>query len=103
MGLRAAIDAKCKDCIYDSVCKGGTWREQVAQCSALACPLWPIRPTPSSGKFANPPRDSAKVPREWVLLPVGEAISPHPLTEPCEAASLDRLDYADAPNSAKVS
>jgi hypothetical protein len=77
MSLRAAIDAKCKDCIYDA-CSPGTWRAQVAQCPAPACPLWPYRPAPSAGQFANPPRDPEKVAREWLKLPIGEAISPHP-------------------------
>jgi len=55
MSLRAAINAKCKECIHD--CHSpGTWREQVAQCSCVYCPLWPYRPAPSSGPFANPPR-----------------------------------------------
>ena len=56
MSLRAAIDAKCKDCIYDPLCGGGTWREQVAQCSSVDCPLWPYRPMPRSGPFAGAPR-----------------------------------------------
>jgi hypothetical protein len=78
MSLRAAINAKCKDCIYDPQCGGGTWREQVAQCSAIRCPLWPYRPASRSGKFANPPRDPAKVTREWLTKPIGEAVSPLP-------------------------
>jgi hypothetical protein len=80
MSLRAAINAKCKDCIYDPKCGGGTWREQVAQCSAIRCPLWPYRPAPGSGPFAKPPRDPATVTREWLTKPIGEAVSPH-LTE----------------------
>jgi hypothetical protein len=78
--LRPAINAKCKDCIYDS-CAPGTWREQVAQCSAIRCPLWPVRPAPSSGPFVNPPRDPATVAREWLADPIGEAISAQPLTQ----------------------
>ena len=27
MSLRNAINAKCRDCIYDPLCGGGTWRE----------------------------------------------------------------------------
>jgi hypothetical protein len=60
--LRKAIDAKCKDCIYDPLCGGGTWREQVAQCSSVSCPLWVVRPAPSSGPFANPPRSPEAIP-----------------------------------------
>jgi hypothetical protein len=80
LGLRAAIDAKCRDCIYDPVAPG-TWREQVAQCSAIGCRLWPVRPEPSSGPFAGPPRDPAAVTVGWLRAPVGEAVSPHPLVE----------------------
>ena len=43
MGLRSAINDKCKDCIYDP-CAGGSWREQVTMCSAIDCPLWSVRP-----------------------------------------------------------
>jgi hypothetical protein len=84
--LRAAVDAKCKDCIYDS-CAPGTWREQIAQCSAIRCPLWPVRPAPSGGAFAGPPRDPATVTGEWLAKPVGEAISGHPLTPPTAGAT----------------
>ncbi len=78
MSRAAAINAKCRDCIYDD-CAPGTWREQVAQCSAIGCALWPYRPEPSGGPFANPPRDPATVTREWLVKPIGEAISGHPL------------------------
>jgi hypothetical protein len=42
--LRAAIDAKCKSCIYDPDGGNGTWREQVSACSSANCPLHPFRP-----------------------------------------------------------
>lgn len=42
MSLRKAIDDKCRDCIHDTAAPG-TWREQVAQCSCITCPLWPYR------------------------------------------------------------
>lgn len=42
--LRAAIDAKCKECIYDPLSGCGTWREQVEACSSPDCPLFPHRP-----------------------------------------------------------
>lgn len=79
--LRGAINEKCRDCIFDSRCGGGTWREQVAQCSSIRCPLWPVRPAPGSGPFSNPCRDPEAVPQEWVRLPVGLAFSPHPTGE----------------------
>jgi hypothetical protein len=79
VSLRGAINAKCKDCIYDPLSGGGTWREQVAQYSAPACPLWIVRPSPGSGPFANPPRNPATVTLEWITKPVGQAFSAHPL------------------------
>lgn len=78
MSLRKAIDAKCKDCIYDPKSGGGTWREQIAQCSCSDCPLWPYRTAPRSGPYSNPPRDSGVLTRDWVRKPVGEAKSPSP-------------------------
>jgi len=44
--LRAAINAKCRECIYDPTSGGGTWREQVAACTAPKCPLFSVRPMP---------------------------------------------------------
>lgn len=43
MSMRAAINAKCKDCIFDP-CAPGKWRQQVEACPAIACPLWTCRP-----------------------------------------------------------
>ena len=77
MSLRAAVDAKCKDCIYDPRSGGGTWREQVAQCTVTRCALWPVRPAPSGGPFADPPRDPATVIRDWLHRPLGCADSGH--------------------------
>ena len=45
---KAAVDAKCKDCIYDDQ-DVGTWRQQVGACVAVECPLHPIRPMPRVG------------------------------------------------------
>lgn len=44
--MRAAINAKCKDCIYDQKSGFGTWREQVELCPCIGCPLYPVRPLP---------------------------------------------------------
>ena len=46
MSLRAAINAKCKDFIYDPIGGNGTWLKQVADCTAFTCPLHTVRPTP---------------------------------------------------------
>ncbi len=44
--LRDAIDAKCRECVYDPLPGNGTWREQVARCGGVNCPLYPMRPQP---------------------------------------------------------
>jgi len=76
VSLRAVINAKCRECIYDPA-SPGTWREQVAQCTATRCAIWQVRPAPSGGPFADPPRDPATVTREWLTHPVGWANSGH--------------------------
>ncbi len=84
LSLLAAINGKCRDCIHDPAAPG-SWRAQVAQCSCPSCPLWPVRPAPSSGPFASPPRDPATVGREWLTRPMGEAVSAHPRDQSSEA------------------
>jgi hypothetical protein len=76
MSLRNAINGKCRECIHDPAAPG-TWREKVAQCTVTRCALWPIRPAPSGGPFADPPRDPA-VSREWLVRSVGRVESGHP-------------------------
>ena len=43
MTRQQAIDAKCKDCIYDPE-DVGTWRQQVERCELADCSLWQYRP-----------------------------------------------------------
>ena len=43
MTRQQAIDAKCKDCIYDP-CEEGTWRQQAERCELINCALWLYRP-----------------------------------------------------------
>lgn len=52
---RKAIDAKCKDCIYDPESGLGTWRQQTEACTITDCALWPFRPMSA----AKPKADSA--------------------------------------------
>jgi hypothetical protein len=52
MSLRKAINAKCKECIYDPAPGNGTWRQQVEACTSPKCPLYPIRPTTSPKKVS---------------------------------------------------
>lgn len=65
MTRQSAIDAKCKDCLYDPGCGKGTWKEQIAQCMSTTCPLWPYRPAPRGGQWFDPPRDPSRIPPEW--------------------------------------
>ena len=44
MSLRNAINAKCKECIYDPIGGSGKWRQQVEACTSWDCPLFPVRP-----------------------------------------------------------
>lgn len=44
--MRQAINAKCRECIYDPTSGGGTWRERVAACTSHGCPLFAVRPMP---------------------------------------------------------
>jgi hypothetical protein len=52
LSMRDAINAKCKDCIYDPVSRG-TWREQVRECTSATCPLFPLRPLPIGARKAE--------------------------------------------------
>ena len=45
MTRQEAIDAKCKECIYDPE-EDGTWRQQVKACDIDACALHSYRPMP---------------------------------------------------------
>lgn len=48
MGMRSAINLMCKQCIHDPDGGTGTWRQQVAACTAENCPLFAYRPLPYS-------------------------------------------------------
>jgi hypothetical protein len=54
MSMRAAINAKCKDCIYDPCSGLGTWRQQVEGCSIRSCSLWTYRPKSRSNRLNGP-------------------------------------------------
>ncbi|MGH8147643.1 MAG: hypothetical protein ACREPY_15090 [Rhodanobacteraceae bacterium] len=71
----AAIAAYCKQCIHDSAAFG-TWREQVAACTATACPLWRFRPLqdgPSCPDWIKS-RDPADLPDGWAKIPQADAV-----------------------------
>ena len=58
MTRQKAIDAKCRECIWDDLADG-TWRMQVEQCELTACALHPYRPV--SRSKASCKADSAAV------------------------------------------
>ena len=87
MSLRKAINDFCRQCIYDPHCGGGTWREQVAQCAAVKCPLWPFRPLPGSGPLAAAPTDPKSTdPGQWLKTGLGLVNSGQPTIEKQGAA-----------------
>ena len=43
MSLRAAINEKCRDCIYDEAAAGSA-ATQIELCTGWDCPLWKVRP-----------------------------------------------------------
>jgi hypothetical protein len=45
--LRLAVNAQCYDCIYDKS-DMGSWRQQVAACPSINCPLYCQRPKATS-------------------------------------------------------
>ena len=47
--MRRAINAKCKECIYDPIGGSGNWRQQVEACTVTGCPLYPLRPVSRAG------------------------------------------------------
>lgn len=51
LSAQKAIDAKCKDCIYDEL-DIGTWRDQTTLCPAKSCDLWEYRPLNKASKLA---------------------------------------------------
>ena len=51
VGLRPKIDAFCVECIYDPYSEG-TWRKQVADCTAKCCSLYTVRPRVTNGEQA---------------------------------------------------
>ena len=51
--MRAAINAKCKDCIYDPLSNMGTWVAQTENCPSTNCPLYPLRPVRREYKKAR--------------------------------------------------
>jgi len=73
---RKAINAKCKDCIYDPV-DGGTWRQQVEACTSPDCPLFQLRPV-SRPRDSQEPSTRCECTAEGPSIGTGEAIGVQP-------------------------
>ena len=60
MGMRAAINSMCKQCIYDPHYEGGgTWRNQVKNCTSERCALFKYRPHPAKPRNPVVPGDTS--------------------------------------------
>ncbi len=57
-----AIEAMCRDCIYDELDEG-TWRMQVERCALTDCPLYQYRPV--SRSKSNDKADGASVQQHY--------------------------------------
>lgn len=60
MTRQQAINAKCKDCIYDPA-NGGTWVKQVELCTMPDCALYPYRPLTKESKPKGAARTSSQI------------------------------------------
>ena len=60
MTRQQAINAKCKDCIYDPL-DTGTCLKQTELCTMEDCSLYPYRPIPQGSKPKNPCVSQAKI------------------------------------------
>ena len=69
MTRQQAIDAKCRECIFDDLADG-TWRMQVEQCELTGCALHPYRPV--SRSKASSEADSAAVQPHYG--PIGQGV-----------------------------
>lgn len=49
---KACIEAHCKWCIYDDT-EPGSWRQQVEDCTAIDCALYPVRPVTIATVHSN--------------------------------------------------
>lgn len=65
MSRARAINAFCKQCIYDPVGGTGNWRQQVEACTVTRCPLYAYRPV-------SRPKEDDPVPIQGVQ---GEVLS----------------------------
>ena len=94
MSLRAAINAKCRDCLYDEQAAGSA-AVQIELCACFTCPLWPVRRVRAEG-VRSP--YSAPVCDEQGLSPAMAAFRlRNPFAIP--PASLDSHDLSESTES----
>jgi len=84
MSLRQAINAKCKECIYDPRDRG-TCAQQIACCTVKSCPLYPVRPITTN-----------EIPSELIR---GWNIDPLELDEKVRGLVVPRLNYPVEPQN----
>lgn len=71
--IRAAVDAKCRDCCAGDA--GAHWRLHTAACTVTVCPLWQVRPRPKYAPAWIASRDADDLPTGWTRLPTEAAIA----------------------------
>ena len=73
MTRQKAIDAKCKDCIFDKYAEG-TWRMQVEQCELTGCALHPYRPVSRSKASSEADSVAVQPHYEPISVQVGQGV-----------------------------
>jgi hypothetical protein len=68
-----AIGRKCRECVQDPAAIG-TWREQVAICPCVDCPLWSVRPLPRNAAPWIASRKREDLPVGFLRMSHDEAI-----------------------------
>jgi hypothetical protein len=71
LSLRAAVNSKCKECLY-SPDEPGRWREQTERCTSPSCPLYAVRPRVSRARV---PERTEKAVLEAVKARSGQGAS----------------------------
>ena len=74
--MRRAIDATCKDCIFDPVGRGN-WRQQVEACTTPSCSLFELRPV-SRPQGAKESSTRCERGQDAAIPSKGEALGGHP-------------------------
>ena len=74
--MRQAINAMCRDCIFDPMDRGN-WRQQVEACTTPSCPLFELRPVSRSSAITEATTRRART--QDAVIPInGEALGGEP-------------------------